>query len=131
VLLAGLDSPIARELVMRRPLEHFTATTITSVDDLLRELRTVAGQGHASSNQEWEPGLRSLAAPVLTRDGLVVAAVCIVVVRPDLIIQQMERDFLPALIKTARAISAELGYGAPSPFPNVSSQGIVQRSVQL
>jgi IclR family pca regulon transcriptional regulator len=101
------------------------------VDDLLHELRTVADQGYASSNQEWEPGLRSLAAPLRTRDGRVAAAVCIVLVRPDLIIQQMERDFLPALVNTARAISAELGYGAPSPFPNVPSRGIVQRSVQL
>jgi hypothetical protein len=52
-------------------------------------------------------------------------------VRPDLIIQQMERDFLPALRKTTEAISDELGYGAPSPLPNVSFPGIVQRSVQL
>jgi IclR family pca regulon transcriptional regulator len=131
VLLAGLEPAVARELLVRRPLEHFTATTITCVDDLLHELRTVADKGYASSNQEWEPGLRSLAAPVRTRDGRVVAAVCIVVVRPDLIIQQMERDFLPALRKTTEAISDELGYGAPSPFPNVSSHGIVQRSVQL
>ena len=53
----------------------------------------------------------SLAAPVLTRAGRVVAAVCIVVVRPDLSIQKMERDFLPALRQIARAISDELGYG--------------------
>src|SRR5260370_30420308 len=66
VLLAGLDSAIACELVMHRTLKHFTATTISCVDDLLRELRTVAGHGHASSNQQREPGLRSLPAPAFT-----------------------------------------------------------------
>jgi IclR family pca regulon transcriptional regulator len=124
VLLAGLEPAVVHELAERRPFEPFTPTTITCVDELLRELRVVAEQGYASSNQEWEPGLRSLAAPVRTRDGRVVAAVCIVVVRPDLTIQTMERDFLPALRQTAEAISDELGYGAPPPFAEVPSRGI-------
>ena len=111
VLLAGLDPTIVRELAVRRPFERFTPTTITCVDELLAELEVIAAQGYGSSNQEWEPGLRSLAAPVLTRAGRVVAAVCIVVVRPDLSIQKMERDFLPGLRQIARAISDELGYG--------------------
>ena len=131
VLLAGLEPAVVRELAARRPFARFTATTITCVDDLLRELPVIAEQGYASSNQEWEPGLRSLAAPVSTRDGRVVAAVCIVVVRPDLTIQQMEHDFLPALRQSAAAISAELGYGTAAPFGDISSRGIPRRSVQL
>jgi len=131
VLLAGLEPAVVRELAVQRPFERFTPTTITCVDDLLRELEVVAEQGYASSNQEWEPGLRSLAAPVHTRDGRVVAAVCIVVVRPDLTTRLMERDFLPVLRQTVRAISDELGYGAPAPFADVSSRGIAPRFVQL
>jgi IclR family pca regulon transcriptional regulator len=131
VLLAGLEPTVVRELAVGRPFERFTPTTITCVDDLLRELEVVAEQGYASSNQEWEPGLRSLAAPVHTRDGKVVAAVCIVVVRPDLTTQLMERDFLPVLRQTVQAISDELGYGAPAPFADITSRGIAPRSVQL
>jgi IclR family pca regulon transcriptional regulator len=131
VLLAGLEPTVVRELAVGRPFERFTPTTITCVDDLLRELEVVAEQGYASSNQEWEPGLRSLAAPVHTRDGRVVAAVCIVVVRPDLTTQLMERDFLPVLRQTVQAISDELGYGAPAPFADITSRGIAPRSVQL
>ena len=111
VLLAGLDPTFVRELAVGRPFERFTPTTITCVDELLAELEVIAAQGYGSSNQEWEPGLRSLAAPVLTRAGRVAAAVCIVVVRPDLSIQKMERDFLPGLRQIAGAISDELGYG--------------------
>lgn len=120
VLLAALEPGVVRELALRRPFERFSPTTITCVDDLLSELRVVARQGYASSNGEWEPGLRSLAAPVHTRDGRVVAAVCIVVVRPDLTIHSMERDFLPALLHTARCISDDLGYG-PAGLPDRTS----------
>jgi IclR family transcriptional regulator, pca regulon regulatory protein len=111
VLFAELDSELVRDLVARRPLERFTPTTVTDVDRLLEQLREVARRGYAVSDAEWEPGLRSLAAPVRTRDGQVVAAVCVVVVREGVSTRAMERDLLPALLETARAISAELGYG--------------------
>ncbi len=114
VLLAALDPGVVRSLAVQRPFERFTPTTITSVDELLDELRVVSQQGYASSNEEWEPGLRSLAAPVRTRDGRVVAAVCVIAVRPGITTRSMERDFLPGLLRAAEAISAELGYAALS-----------------
>ena len=112
VLLAQLDPDEIRQLVARRPLERFTSTTVTDVDELLEQLRQVARQGYAVSDAEWEPGLRSLAAPVFRRDGRVVAAVCVVVVRAGVTPRAMERDFLPALLQTSHAISAELGHGS-------------------
>jgi IclR family transcriptional regulator, pca regulon regulatory protein len=110
VLLAALEPAVVRELAVQRPFERFTPTTVTAVDELLGHLRDVAKQGYAVSNEEWEPGLRSLAAPVHTRDGRVAAAVCVTVVRPGVTIQMMERDCLPGLLQTAEAISTELGY---------------------
>jgi IclR family pca regulon transcriptional regulator len=110
VLFAGLDPAIIRDLGDRGALVRYTPTTITSVDALLRELAQVARQGYAVSNEEWELGLRSVAAPVHARDGRVVAAVCAIVVRPGITTQTMERDFLPGLLSAAAAISEELGY---------------------
>jgi IclR family pca regulon transcriptional regulator len=110
VLLAEQDESLVHEVATRRPFDRFTPTTITSVDEFLDELRSVAKQGYAVSNQEWEPGLRSLAASVRGRDGRVVAAVCVIVVRPDITTASMRRDFLPALLQTAEALSGELGY---------------------
>jgi IclR family pca regulon transcriptional regulator len=112
VLLAYREPAFVRELVARRPLERFTPTTVTDPDVLLDELREVARSGYAVSDAEWEPGLRSLAAPVRTRDGRVVAAVYVVVVHADVSTRAMERELLPALRETASAISAELGYGS-------------------
>jgi len=110
VLLAHLEPARVRELIAARPLERFTPTTVTDLDLLLDQLREVARRGYAVSDAEWEPGLRSLAAPVRSRDGRVVAAVCVIVVRVDVTTRVMERNLLPALRETACAISAEMGY---------------------
>jgi IclR family transcriptional regulator, pca regulon regulatory protein len=112
VLLAGVDPARVRELARRQPFERFTPTTVTDVDELLLELGGVAVQGYAVSHEEWEPGLRSVAAPVHSRDGRVVAAVCVTVVRPGISVHTMERDMLPPLLRTTAAISAALGYRA-------------------
>jgi len=112
VLLAGVDPARVRELAARRRFERFTPTTITDVDELLADLREIGRHGYAVSNEEWEPGLRSLAAPVRARDGRVVAAVCVTVVRPGVSVHSMERDMLPPLLRTTAAISAALGYRA-------------------
>jgi len=87
-----------------------TISDVTRAESDELALRDVLAQGYAVSNEEWEPGLRSLAAPVFTRDGRVVAAVCVTVVRPGVSTHMMERDFLPGLLQTAEGISSELGY---------------------
>jgi len=115
VLLAALEPVVVRKLALERPFQRFTPTTVTAVEELLVHLRDVAARGYAVSNEEWEPGLRSVAAPVFARDGRVVAAVCVTVVRPGVTTQSMERDFLPGLRQTADCISAELGYREASP----------------
>jgi IclR family pca regulon transcriptional regulator len=113
VLLADLEPAMVRELAKRQRFERFTSTTITDVHRLLAELEVVAAQGYATSDAEWEPGLRSLAAPVRTRAGGVVAAVCVVSIRADLTTRVMETEYLPTLLLTAAAISRDLGYSCP------------------
>src|SRR5260370_41337745 len=61
VLLAALDPSVVRSLAVQRPFERFTPTTITALDELLDELRLVSRQGYASSTEEWEAWLRSVA----------------------------------------------------------------------
>lgn len=110
VLLADLDPSLVRDISRRHPFKRFTPTTVTDVDEFLLLLREVKQQGYAASDAEWEPGLRSLAAPVRGRDGQLVAAVCALSVHPAMTIRRMTAEYLPALLHTARAISRELGY---------------------
>jgi IclR family pca regulon transcriptional regulator len=110
VLLAELEPGVVRELGVRQPFRRFTDTTITDVDVLLTELREIARQGYALSDAEWEPGLRSVAAPVRARDGRVTAAVCALSIHPARSLRTMEIEFLPEVMRTADAISKDLGY---------------------
>jgi IclR family pca regulon transcriptional regulator len=115
VLLADQEPGTVREIAVRHPLVRFTDTTVTDVDRLLIELRDVARQGYAVSDAEWESGLRSIAAPVRTRDGRVVAAVCAISVQPAMTTRSMQHDYLPAVLRTASVISQALGYTCDDP----------------
>jgi IclR family pca regulon transcriptional regulator len=110
VLLADLDLATLRKLAERHPFVRFTGATVGNLDELLGELPLIARQGYAVSDEEWEAHLRSIAAPVRSRDGRVVAAVCAVTVRPNMTVDTMEREYLPAVIRTANAISQALGF---------------------
>lgn len=110
VLLAELTAGVLRQLAERHPFVRFTDSTVTSVAKLVPELRQVAQQGYAVSDAEWEPGLRSIAAPVRNQAGRVVAAVCVLSVQPATTLDDMEREYLPDLLTTVTAISRELGY---------------------
>ena len=110
VLLAELDPSAVYDIARRHPFKRFTAATVTDVSEFLLLLPEVKRQGYAASDCEWEPGLRSLAAPVRARDGQVVAAVCCLSIHPAMTIRRMLAEYLPALLHTAAAISRELGY---------------------
>ncbi len=110
VLLSTLDPGVVQMLAAQGRFVRYTVKTVTDACELLGQLEQVARQGYAASDAEWEPGLRSLAAPVRNRDGQVVAAVCVLSVRPDMTIRAMELRYLPALRATASAISHDLGY---------------------
>jgi IclR family transcriptional regulator, KDG regulon repressor len=73
VLLAGLGSEDVSEIVKQRGLKKFTGNTITSLDELSRELERVRSRGYAVDNEEIEDGLMCAAAPVLMGERSVAA----------------------------------------------------------
>lgn len=73
-LLAFLP-PSVVESVVERPLEARTEKTITSLDELHRELELVRQRGYAFDEEENELGVRAVAAPIFDRDGSVVAEI--------------------------------------------------------
>jgi IclR family pca regulon transcriptional regulator len=110
VLLAALGSERVRALYAARPLDRHTPRTISSVDELLAELGAVDWRGYALADEELEPGLRSAAAPVRGPNGRVVAAVNVSTATARVTREQLLEQFLPALLRTAAAISARLGF---------------------
>jgi DNA-binding IclR family transcriptional regulator len=69
--------PAELDAILKQPMESFTDRTITSPDILLRQLEIIRRQGYAEDDEEMEPGVWAVAAPIRNRQGSVIAAMSI------------------------------------------------------
>ena len=74
VFLAFMPAPALVRL-LAEPRERFTATTIVEAGPLLDRLRHVRQDGYAWVREEFSEGISSVAAPVASADGEVIAAI--------------------------------------------------------
>lgn len=109
VLLAALPDAELAAYLKAVALERRTPRTLASRKGLAAELRRVRQQGYALVDEELELGLRSLAVPVATRAGRVVAAMNTGVHASRATPQQMLRRFLPILREGADSLGRALG----------------------
>lgn len=104
--LAHLDA-VELDRLLARPLEALTSRTITDPARLRRELAAIRRQGYAVSEGEVDPGVRSLSAPVLARDGAVVAGLTLA--GPSFRLSAAAvRAVAPRVLDAARRITAGL-----------------------
>jgi IclR family pca regulon transcriptional regulator len=97
VLLAALPPDHARQLLEAGERPQVTDKTITDVDELMAELRKVAGQGYALIDGELEAGSRAVAVPLRNITGETVAAVNVASPSSRLTDQRLHDVVLPAL----------------------------------
>lgn len=109
-LIAYLPDRRQREL-LEEPLPRFTETTITDVDEVLRELAVVREQGFATAFEEFELGLVAVASPVRDLSGTVVASLS-----ASGPVFRLPRARLPelgaAVLAAAGEVSRRLGFAA-------------------
>lgn len=74
VLLAAMPEDAARLILGDKPLPARAPGTLTDPQEILTELAAIRAQGYAVIDQEVEPGLQSLAVPLMNAHGRVVAA---------------------------------------------------------
>ncbi|MSQ51816.1 MAG: IclR family transcriptional regulator [Betaproteobacteria bacterium] len=111
VLLAHADDKVF-ESTVAQGLAALTAMTITQASELRRDLSAVVQRGYAFEEEEAEPGLRGVAAPVRDFSGQVVAAIGISGPTHRMskkVLQIHARD----LLAVSGTISQRLGYQAP------------------
>ena len=108
VLLAGLAPEALTTYLHTVKLQALTERTVVSESGLARELDRVREHGWAVVDQELEPGLRSVAAPLRNASGEVVAAINISTAGSPGSTTSVRQKYLPALQATAAAISADL-----------------------
>jgi DNA-binding IclR family transcriptional regulator len=76
-ILAFLPDEQIRTLVSTKPLQRFTANTLTTPDELFAEIATIRNSGFSLSVEEIDEGVAGLAVPVAGGDGASVGAVSI------------------------------------------------------
>jgi IclR family transcriptional regulator, KDG regulon repressor len=109
VLLGGMTNEEIDRVIAEKGLTMHTPHTITDRRRLFREIERVRKEGIAYDNEELNPGVKCIAAPVFNRTGRVVASLSIS--GPA---QRFKPDDLPRLADrvkwAAREISVKLGY---------------------
>ncbi len=109
VLLAAFTPEELAAYLERVELKPLTPNTISQKSALAAELDCVRAQGYALVDQELEIGLRSLAVPVCTRSGRVVAAMNTGVHAARVQPSEMLQRFLPILRESAARLAIALG----------------------
>ncbi|MEO6803692.1 MAG: IclR family transcriptional regulator C-terminal domain-containing protein [Granulicella sp.] len=108
VLLAYLPTEKLEQYLARVDLVPRTTRTIISADKLRIALRNVRRTGYALVDQELEVGLRSLAVPVYSPAGRVVATINLSGHAPRMPVYDMQTRFLPHLRNAANELGVFL-----------------------
>jgi IclR family transcriptional regulator, pca regulon regulatory protein len=111
VLLAGLTDPELDAFLQTAELRPFTAATVTDHGRLRQEIARVRRQGWALVDQELEDGLRSVAVPLRSPAGQVVAAINLSTHASRRTPAAIRRELLPPLQEAEAAIEADLAAG--------------------
>lgn len=119
VLLAWLP-PEQRRILREQSVARFPEHQPQDTRTFDNELSVAAARGWARSDGERAPGLAAIAAPVMNRDGAVVAALILAAVSMRLT-PERAHELLPAVVGAAAAASTRLGYTGAGPvsFPAV------------
>jgi IclR family transcriptional regulator, pca regulon regulatory protein len=108
ILLAYLPVEQLEQYLAKVNLVPHTTRTITSVEKLRLALRNIRRNGYAICDQEYEVGLRSIAVPVYSSSGRVVATLNLSGNAPRLSVLEMQSRFLTPLRNAASELSVFL-----------------------
>jgi len=105
MFLSAVDLRQVRAYATRTGLAGSTRNSITSFQDLDRELSLVRRHGYARDNEELEMGVRCIGAGIHDDTGRLVAGLSI-----SAPAQRLQDGWIQKLVETAQTISEALGY---------------------
>lgn len=118
VLLAHLSENVLDGIIKEKGLSKRTKNTITNPESLKAHLKMVRTQGYAIDDEENEEGIRCVGAPIFNQEGQMIAAISISGPTVRITRKLIQDIYRKEIIKTASAISRELGYHETSPMPH-------------
>ena len=104
VLLANLPAEELDVYFRTSRREQLTARTMVDQAQLRELLDKIHCRGWALVDQELEMGVRSIAAPIRDLRGNVVAAMNVSTHAGRVAVEEMERDYLPHLLRAAKLV---------------------------
>mgnify|MGYP001550948965 CR=1 FL=1 len=108
ILLAWLPTDQLEQYLSRVNLIPHTTRTVNSIEKLRLILRNIRRTGYALCDQEYEVGLRSLAVPVYSPSGRVVATLNLSGNAPRISVLDMQTRYLSHLRNAANELSVFL-----------------------
>jgi IclR family transcriptional regulator, pca regulon regulatory protein len=105
VMLGYLDDEEVWRRLKSIRIEPYTPSTITDLQALIDRVREDHEQGFSIVDEELERGLRSIAVPVVTRDGQALGAINLSTHSTRTTRNEMRAQFLPELRAVAEQIS--------------------------
>lgn len=108
ILLAGLDDAALEEYLAHADLQRRTSRTLTTAEAIRKVVMEIRQQGWVISDQELEPGLRSLAVPLRDSEGQVHAALNVGTPASRITRGELEARFVPVLLEASRELSKKL-----------------------
>jgi IclR family pca regulon transcriptional regulator len=108
VLLADLGSEELGSVLQIPSRSHVTAVWHPTFSEIQAELEEVRTRGWALTDQQLAPGIRSIALPIRSRTGGVVASVNVNAAASEIDLDEMVIQYLPHLLHARDAIEEDL-----------------------
>lgn len=110
VHLAFMSEEELEATLAEQKLTQHTPTTLASIDKLRAELEQVRAKGYAIDNEELDPGVRCLAAPIRDYTRRIVGAVSVSGPNMRLDDARIESELIPMILRAGEDLSTRLGY---------------------
>ncbi|BCR06126.1 IclR family transcriptional regulator [Desulfuromonas versatilis] len=110
VHLANLSDEELEATLPRGELKAFTSSTFTDRAKLKQELKKVADQGYAIDDEELDPGVRCVAAPIRDYTRRIVGAVSISGPSMRFSDERIEKELIPLVLQAGEDLSTRLGF---------------------
>jgi len=98
------------ELYPEPTFKSFTPNTLSDRDAFFSELKKIAEQGYSIDNEELDPGVRCIAAPIRDYTRRIVGAISISGPSMRLTDERIEKELIPLAVKSSEELSTRLGY---------------------
>jgi DNA-binding IclR family transcriptional regulator len=108
LFLAYLPEP-ELDAIFEQSLAKYTVNTITSPNELRKQLATFRNQGYSVDYEEYEVGICAIAAPIFNRRGNIIAAIGCPSPTSRMTSERIT-EVAKAFKKAAKEISYRMGY---------------------